>query len=90
MSIVVHIPLSELPDSQILRDRIRSAEEIVLETADESFRFTREHKGPGRTAAEMLELLGTRGDIEIDGEWSSDMVAIMRENRAHDRDPWAE
>jgi hypothetical protein len=90
MATVVHIPLSELPDSESLRDRIRDAEEIVLETTDESYRFTRERKGPGRTANEMLALLGERGKTMVDEDWSADMAEIMRENRANDRDPWAE
>jgi hypothetical protein len=90
MASVVHIPLSELPNSQSLRDRLRTAEEVVLETADESYRFTRERKGPGRTAEEMLRMLGPDAHVEVDEDWSADMRDIMRENRAHDRDPWAE
>jgi hypothetical protein len=90
MATVVHIPLSELPNSQSLRDRIRDAEEIVLETTDESYRFTRAYRGPGRTAEEMLLALGSRTDVMVDEDWSADMRDVMRENRAHDRDPWAE
>ena len=89
MATVVHIPLSELPNAQSLRDRLRTAEEIILEAENESYRFTRERTHPGRTADEMLQLLGPRANVEADDEWSEDMAEIVRENRAHDRDSWA-
>jgi hypothetical protein len=90
MGTVVHIPLSELPDSQSLRDRIPIAEEIVFETSGESYRFTRVNKSLGRTAAESLRILALHPDanVMVDEEWSADMLGIMRQNRAHDRDPW--
>lgn len=45
-----------------------------------------------RTASEILADLesGPAANLELDDEWSSDMEKVMRENRAHDRDPWAE
>jgi len=89
MASVVHIPLSELANAQSLRDRLRTAEEIVLEAEDGSYRFTRERKQPGRTADEMLQMLGADANVESDDEWSKDMADIVRENRTLDRDPWA-
>jgi hypothetical protein len=92
MEKIVHILLSDLPIAQSLRDRIPVAAEIVFEFEEESFRFMRENKSPGRTASEALRIMASLSgaNVMVDEEWSTDMQEIMRENRANDRDPWAE
>lgn len=90
MGSVVHIPLAELPGSESLTARLRGADEIVLENAHESFHFKRETRGPGRTVDEMLQMLEGRPEAVVDEHWSRDLAEVIRQNRAHDRDPSAE
>lgn len=90
MATVVHIPIADLPGSAELSERIRAAEEIILEETGASYHFTRQSKGPGRTADEMLALLRNRPVVGVDDEWASDLEAVVALRHAEpSRDPWA-
>ncbi len=101
MAATLHIPLSDL---QGALQEARFGNSVILEGDGEAFRLERvalAHAAPDgtfrtvRTDFRPLSVILADphkkwSDVVMDDEWGSDMDQVLAENRAHDRDPWAE
>ena len=90
MSSTIHIPVKEAEANLSgWLDKVRAGDEIILDGDGEAFRISR--WAAHRTLSEVLADPTMRwSDHTLDDEWSSDLQAIIKENRSHDRDVWAE
>jgi hypothetical protein len=85
MSAASHISWDELSEeNRALLERTAESGVIFIDGKGRNFKIS---ALPGHTAAETLSRLEHLP--AVDDEWASDLEAIIRENRAHDRDPWA-
>ena len=99
----MHIPLSDLENAL---QEARFGNSVILEGDGEAFRLERLGKvhaaapddGTFRTLRTDFRPLSVIladpdkkwSDVVMDDQWGHDMEQVLAENRAHDRDPWAE